>query len=159
MENPFESITYTKRERKLLEPDVYIGVLTEVKKVAMPDKENPGQKKDKLIFSYFIESQDAELAAFFNVAMGENAGVIKFLTKSYGAATIDAIRQDKGLLWAFIQDMVGKDFKLFVSLNGKYNNIDSAIPVKKVAAVVPPTPKDAREIIAATEMTDDDIPF
>lgn len=156
MTNPFDGLNYSNKARKLLEPEVYFGVCKEIKLLDKVDKD--GQPKKKILISFLIPNEDTSIAAFFWPSMNEKSFLIKFLRGVLGDALSDEVRLDKDKLWALINKLRGREFKLMVSKNGDYNNIDSAILIKNAAplpAAAIPTPKKE----AQQNFMDDDIPF
>ena len=142
--NPFNSVTYKKRE--LVEAGMYVARLKEVKPKEVQDKQT-GEKKHKLIFVFALSDTGGEVSQFFNVSQSENSHLVKFL-KGFGGLT-EAIRDDKDAFWGYIKSRIGNHYHIMVTQEGEYNNITGATPVKTATAKVAPT---SIEI-------EDDVPF
>lgn len=149
MENPFNSVTRMRRERKLIEQGIYQGTLQEVKSVQVNDKKT-NEKKTKIVFSYQIPQEDTEIPVWFNPSLNDNSWIVKFLRASCGSLFTQDIQSSPEKIWEFCQSLVGKDFTLVVSLNSGFNNISSALLVKPKQAVV-----DNQGVV----FSDDEIPF
>lgn len=148
MENPFNSVTRMRKERKLIEQGIYQGTLTEVKSVQVTDKKTD-EKKTKIVFSYQIPQEDTEIPIWFNPSLNDSSWIIKFLRASCGNLFTPEIQGSPEKIWAFCQSLVGKDFTLVVSLNNGFNNISSALLAKQKPVIEN----------QGTVFSDDDIPF
>ena len=134
MENPFSGVNRSRKERKLIDAGIYVGALLEAKSVQVTDKKTQ-EKKTKVILSYYIPDEDAEIAAFFNPSINEASFIVKFLKAGMGSAFTAEAQSSGDAIWAFIQSLVGKDYNLVVTQTNGWNNVQSAIPLKGKKAV------------------------
>lgn len=159
MENPFSGVSRHRKERKVIDPGIYVGTLLDVKSVQVTDKKTQ-EKKTKVILSYYIPSEDAEIPAFFNPSINEASFIVKFLKASMGSAFTAEAQSSGDAIWAFIQSLVGKDYHLVVTQSDGWNNVQSAIPIK---GKLPPAPAPAPALAPQEDLTfsfnDDSIPF
>lgn len=136
MENPFDGIDLSGSSKsKLLEPDVYIGKLKEVKKQTMKKPKEDGSPNIKLVFYYDLPTESTVLPEFFNISVHEKSMLYARLKGILGAQFTDEIRLDRAKLWATIQSLIGQSFKLTVVQNQGYNNIASVIPQRVAKSV------------------------
>lgn len=153
MDNPFSGITRTKRERKTIPASIYPGTLVQVKPIEVTDKKT-NEKVTKIIFTFSIPSQDAEVSQFFRPSLNDNSHIIKFLKATCGDALTPDIQSSSEKLWILVQSLVGKDYNLVVTLTNGFNNVQTAMPV------VPPTPLQTQAPSEdVTFAFSDDIPF
>ena len=150
MENPFNSVTRMRRERRLIEQGIYQGTLQEVKSVQVNDKKT-NEKKTKIVFSYQIPQEDTEIPVWFNPSLNDNSWIVKFLRSSCGSLFTQEIQSSPEKMWEFCQSLVGKEFTLIVALNDGFNNVSSALLAKQK----PATAIDNQGAV----FSDDDIPF
>jgi hypothetical protein len=144
-------MTRTRRERKTIEPGIYLGNLREVKTIQV---NKDGEKKTKILFVYYIAAEDAEVVSFFNPSLADTSWLVKFLKSSCGNSFTAEHQATGDKMWAFIQSLVGRDWNLVVTLSNGYNNVQSAVPVKEKKA----TPVSETEDVTFT-FNDDQIPF
>jgi hypothetical protein len=153
MENPFNGMTRNRTERKVIDAGIYQGTLVTVKSIQVTDKKS-NEKKTKIIFSYYIASEDAEVAAFFNPSLADSSWIVKFLKAGFGSAFPAEAQSSGDKMWAFVQSLINKDYNLVVTQNNGYNNVQSAMPLK---GTKPPAPQSSEELVFSFE--DDKIPF
>jgi hypothetical protein len=151
MDNPFAGITKRRRERKVFQPGIYQGTLREVKSVQVEDKKT-NEKVTKLVFVYYIESEDAEIPAFFKPSLADASHIVKFLKASFGDKFTSEIQSSEEKIWAFIKGTIGQDYNLVVTLSNGWNNISNAMPLKSKVSPTTEVPGDIK-------FSDDDIPF
>lgn len=131
--NPFSK---ARRERKLIDAGIYLSTLIGVKVVQVTDKKTQ-EKKDKIVFSFYVNEQDAEVSQFFTPSMSDNSHLVKFLKTACGDAFTPTIQGDRELMWKFIQGLEGHDYNIVVTLSDGWNNIQSAMRVKPKVAPKP----------------------
>lgn len=149
--NPFSS---NRRERKVIDAGIYPATLITVKVVQVTDKKTQ-EKKDKIILGFYVAQHDAEVVQFFTPSMSDNSHLVKFLKVACGSSFTPAIQNDREKMWALIQGLTGGDYNIVVTESNGWNNIQSAMQLKKAA--VPNKPTDL-----ANEdefFGDDSIPF
>jgi len=132
--NPFSR---SKRERKVIDAGIYTATLTGVKTVQVNDKKNPGQKLDKILLSFYVDPLDTEVVQFFTPSLADTSHIVKFLKVACGDAFTPAIQADPEKMWTFVNGLVGKDFSIVVTLANGWNNIQSAMAMKKQKPVTP----------------------
>ena len=153
MDNPFNGVSRSRKERKVIDAGIYHGILTDVKTVQVTDKKTQ-EKKTKLLFVYAVPSEDAELTAFFNPSLADTSWIVKFLKASCGSSFTPEIQGSSEKMWAFIRGLVGKEWNLVVTQSNGYNNVQSAVPFKSSKAPAPAQPTED-----VTFAFQDDIPF
>lgn len=153
MDNPFNGVSRSRKERKTIDAGIYQGTLTEVKTVQVTDKKTQ-EKKTKILFVYYVPTEDAELSAFFNPSLADTSWICKFLKASCGDSFTPEIQGSPEKMWAFVQSLVGRDWNLVVTLTNGYNNVQSALAIKKKA----PAPTQPSEDVTFA-FADDNIPF
>jgi hypothetical protein len=142
--NPFSK---SRKERKVIDAGIYPATLVTVKTVQVTDKKT-NEKRDKLLFSFYVPEKDAEIAAFFWPSCTDNAHIVKFLKATCGDAFTPAIQSDPEKMWQFINGLVGKDFSIVVTLSNGWNNITAAMIAKQAT----PQPK-----VEPEALTDEDL--
>ena len=142
--NPFNNVTYTKKERVVVPAGVYSALLKSVTPKQVLDK-TTGEKVWKLIFEFGIPDVNAEISEWFKISQHEKSNLVK-MVKTMGGLTED-IRADKDAMWGLIKSKVGNFFTIMVTEDNGWNHVTAATPQKSVKV----TPK-------AIEV-DDDIPF
>jgi hypothetical protein len=153
MENPFNGMTRNRTERKQIDAGIYQGTLVAVKSIQVTDKKT-NEKKTKIIFSYYIPSEDTEVAAFFNPSLADSSWIVKFLKAGLGSAFPSDAQASGDKMWAFVQSLVNKDYNLVVTLNNGYNNVQSAMPIKEKKPLASAPTEDI-----TFAFPDDQIPF
>lgn len=154
MDNPFNGVSRSRKERKVIDAGIYHGVLTDVKTVQVTDKKTQ-EKKTKILFVYGIPSEETELTAFFNPSLADTSWIVKFLKASCGSSFTPEIQGSSEKMWAFVRGLVGKEWNLVVTQANGYNNVQSAVPMKEKKAPTPPPPTEDVTFTFA----DDQIPF
>jgi len=153
MENPFEGLTYKKREKKLLPPGKYEAELTNIRRVNVKDKKT-GEEKPKIVFSFSIPKHDTEVAQFVYPSLKPGARMHQFVTMISGG-TIPAADWDSfETLWPHVRLLVGCSYDLMLVVNGEWNNITAAIPHQLPSPTKPVAAGGAEPLF-----TDDEIPF
>lgn len=142
--NPFNHVTYKKKERVVVDPGMYTAVLKAVTPKRVQDKKT-GEKVWKLIFEFNLSDTGTELNEWFTISQHEKSNLVK-LVKTMGGLT-EEIRADKDAMWGLIKSKVGNFFTIMVTEDNGYNHITAATPQKSIKV----TPK-------AVEV-EDDIPF
>jgi hypothetical protein len=139
--NPFSR---TRRERKVIDAGIYPASLVGVKVVQVTDKKTQ-EKRDKVLFSFYVPGQDAEVAAFFTPSCADTAFIVKFLKTACGDAFTSAIQNDPDKMWQFVNGLVGRDFSIVVTQSNGWNNIQTAMLIKQQATPVTLTEDDLYE--------------
>jgi hypothetical protein len=127
--NPFSR---ARKERKVIDAGIYPASLAAVKSVQVTDKKT-NEKRDKLLFSFYVPDKDAEVAAFFWPSCTDSSHIVKFLKATCGDAFTPAIQSDPDKMWQFINGLVGRDFSIVVTLSNGWNNITAAVMAKQTA--------------------------
>ncbi len=154
MDNPFNGVSRSRKERKVIDAGIYQGTLAEVKTVQVTDKKTQ-EKKTKILFVYQVPAEEAELTAFFNPSLADTSWIVKFLKASCGSSFTPEIQGSADKMWSFVQGLVGKDWTLVVTESNGYNNVQSALPVKEKKAPAP-LPQPTEDVPFSF---DDNIPF
>ncbi|MEY4700292.1 MAG: hypothetical protein RL326_479 [Pseudomonadota bacterium] len=154
MDNPFNGVSRSRKERKLIDAGIYHAVLSDVKTVQVTDKKTQ-EKKTKILFVYAIPGEETELTAFFNPSLADTSWIVKYLKASCGNSFTPEIQGSSDKMWAFIRGLVGKEWNLVVTQSNGYNNVQSAVPVKEKKAPAPVGP--AQDVTFS--FADDQIPF
>lgn len=154
MDNPFSNVSRNRKERKVIDAGIYQGTLTEVKSIQVTDKKTQ-EKKTKILFCYYIPSEDAEVVSFFNPSLADNSWIVKFLKASCGSSFTAEVQSSGDKMWAFVQGLVNRDWNLVVTQSNGYNNVQSAMAIKEKKAPAPPKVEDD----VTFSLGDDQIPF
>jgi hypothetical protein len=125
--NPFSR---ARKERKLINAGIYSSTLTGVRVVQVTDKKTQ-EKRDKIVFSFYIPSDDTEIAAFFTPSCADAARIVAFLKTACGDAFTAAIQSDPDKMWQFVNGLVGRDFSIVVTQSNGWNNIQTAMMAKQ----------------------------
>lgn len=133
--NPFSR---SKRERKVIDAGIYPATLVNVKVVQVTDKKTQ-EKRDKILLSFFVPEKDAEVAAFFTPSCADTSFIVKFLKTACGDAFTPAIQSDPDKMWTFVNGLQGKDFSIVVTQSNGWNNIQTAMMIKKATPATAPT--------------------
>lgn len=128
--NPFSAVSRTRRERKLIEAGIYQGTLSDIKTVQVTDKATQ-EKKTKIIFTFDLPEAQSEVSQFFNPSLADTSFIVKFLKTLAGPAFTPEIQADGEKMWAFIQGLKGQLFNVVVTQSNGYNNVQSAMPVRR----------------------------
>ena len=148
--NPFSR---SRRERKVIDAGIYEATLVQVKVVQVTDKKTQ-EKRDKILFSFYVPEKDAEIAAFFTPSCADTAHIVKFLRTACGDAFTSAIQSDPDKMWEFVNSLQDRDFQIVVTLSNGWNNVQSAMAAKKKPSLAKPTALTEDDLFA-----DDQIPF
>ena len=125
--NPFSR---ARKERKIIDAGIYPASLVGVKVVQVTDKKTQ-EKRDKILFSFYVQKVDAEVAAFFTPSCADTAYIVKFLKTACGDAFTSAIQNDPDKMWQFVNGLVGRDFSIVVTQSNGWNNITTAMLTKR----------------------------
>jgi hypothetical protein len=128
--NPFSAVTRTRRERKLIDAGIYEGTLADIKTVQVTDKATQ-EKKIKIIFVFALPEADTEISQFFNPSLADTSHIVKFLKTLGGASFTPEIQGSADKMWSFCQGLRGQQFNVVVTQSNGYNNVQSAMPVRR----------------------------
>ena len=154
--NPFSR---SRKERKLIDAGIYQAKLVVVKTVEVADKKNPGEKVTKIIFTFGIPDNGAEVTQFFTPSLADASHIVRFLKTACGSAFTPAIQADPEAMWKFVNGLVGSDFTIVVTESNGWNNVQSAMAAKKKTEAKSDSPFPVASSEELFTFSDDQIPF